>query len=96
MQLLTLLRTRVPQYAEVFSLAALEMPRNMLEDLIAQYWPLPEPTLAVGKSAAPPAISGDDEAESSALPHVFRIELGYAMCAILSGVHSIDGEAANW
>lgn len=86
----------MPQYAEVFSLAVLEMPRNMLEDLVAQYWPLPEPTLVAGKSAAPPPSSADDEAESTALPHAFRIELGYAMCAMLSGVQSIDGEAPAW
>lgn len=82
----------MPQYADVFSLAALEMPRNMLEDLVSQYWPLAEPTTG-GKSTA---VLREDGGESPVLPRAYRIELGYATCAMLSGVQSVDGEAAAW
>lgn len=94
MQLLTLLRVRVPMYADVFSIAAIEMPRSMLEDLVSQYWPSPEAPLAVNRSATLP--KDGDQAESSVPSPAFQIELGYVMCAMLSGVSSLEGGASLW
>lgn len=73
----------------------MDMPRNMFLTLIAQYWTQAEPALAGAKSAI--AIKGDQDIEEQfTLPWAYRLELGYAVCAMLSNVHSLDGEAPPW
>lgn len=80
-------------YADGFSIAAIEMPRTMLEDLIAQYWPSTDASPAAQSPALP---SDGDQAGSSALRRAYQIEVGYALCAMLSGVSSLEGGAAQW
>lgn len=81
-------------YADTFSIAAIEMPRSMLEDLISQYWPVTDVPPKAGKSATVP--SDGDQAESSALRRAYQMEVGYALCATLSGVSSLEGGASQW
>lgn len=74
----------------------MDMPRNMFLNLISQYWDQSEPATVGGMSATPIAKRDLDSEGQFTLPWAHRLELGYALCAMLSGVHSLDGEAPAW
>lgn len=96
MQLLSLLCVRVPQYAAVFIAAAMDMPRNMFLTLVSQYWPQADPAPGGERSTVVAAKGDQNTEEQFTLPWAYRLELGYAVCAMLSNVHSLDGEAPPW
>ena len=81
-------------YADVFSIASINMPQSMLEDLISQYWPSTDAPSAASKSEALP--SDGEPADLSVLRRAFQIELGYALCTMLAGVSSLEGGAPLW
>jgi hypothetical protein len=95
MQLLSLLCIRVPQYAAIFSTAAMDMPKSMFSTLISQYWSTE--SASVGGKAAAAVPGGISEGEEQfTLAWANKLELGYAICAMLSHMHSLDGEAPPW
>lgn len=95
MHLLTMLRIRLPLFASVYSAAAMDMPRNMFEVLISQYWPKTEMLTSIAKHGAT-VVQDVEPDEKLTLSWAHQAELGHAICSLMSGFTSVDGEAAPW
>ncbi|KAJ9113982.1 hypothetical protein QFC22_005800 [Naganishia vaughanmartiniae] len=93
MHLLTMLRVRIPQFASVYSAAVVDMPKNMFEVLISQYWQQPDPAISVAKRGHA-AVEDADPEERLTLSWAYQAEVGYAISSLIAGIQSVDGEAA--